>query len=238
MERTGKEYEKAIAFIRELICSHQIEIGSKLPSEREIAATLSISRNSIREALRMLENVGIIKSQQGCGNFLCGNVTRSFNTAFDMLLLLHETDTEDICRFRRSIEKAVYDLAWQERGAKPYLSEMRQVLDAFPDAAPQKQVELDKEFHYLLVRAAGNQLLKIIMDALSDIYQEWVGSVLHQMSPADMHRLHRAHIAIYESLLTGHRERGVQAIDEHYDIIDQINLPQVGQVITGRSLSV
>lgn len=225
----GKEYEKAVAYIRELIALHKIEIGSKLPSERELSATLSISRNSIREALRMLENVGVIESQQGCGNFLCGNVTRSLSTAFDMLLLLRETDTEDICRFRRSIEKAGYDLAWQKRADNPYLTQMRQVLDAFPNAAPKKRVELDKEFHYLLIQAADNQLFKIIMDALSDIYQEWIGSVLTQMPPEGIRQLHRAHTAIYESLLTGNRMRGLRAIDEHYDIVDRIHLVPDGE---------
>ena len=65
MEENKKEYEKAIAYIRSLILKKEITIGSRIPSERKLAETLSISRNSTREALKQLENMGLIQTQQG-----------------------------------------------------------------------------------------------------------------------------------------------------------------------------
>jgi GntR family transcriptional repressor for pyruvate dehydrogenase complex len=144
MEQSGREYERAITYIQSLISSHRIEIGDKLPSEREISQELCLSRNSTREALRMLENMGVLESRQGSGNYLCGYMTQSFKNAFDMMILLQETNREDICRFRRSMEKAVYDLAYQRRMDSPYIQKMEEVLQSFPDAELERQVKLDK----------------------------------------------------------------------------------------------
>jgi GntR family transcriptional repressor for pyruvate dehydrogenase complex len=224
MEQNGREYEKAIEYIRSLIDEEKIKIGSKIPSERKISETLSISRNSIREALRMLENMGIIESRQGLGNYLSGNVTQSFSNAINMMLVLKQTDARDICQFRRGIEKAVYDLAYQKRQDNPILSEMIPLFEEFPKAELDEQIEMDKEFHYLLVRVADNNMLSVLMDSISDIYHQWIDMVLRNASPKNMRELHLAHKAIYESLLQSDPISGIRAIDHHYDIVDAMSL--------------
>ena len=113
-----EENEKAIAYNRSLIIKREITIESRIPSERKIAETLSISRNSKREVLKQLENMGRIESQQGCGNYLSGNITQRFSNAIEMMLILHQTDTADICQFRRGIEKTIYDLAYKKTRRK------------------------------------------------------------------------------------------------------------------------
>lgn len=139
MEESGKEYEKAIAYIRSLIINKEITIGSRIPSERKLADTLSISRNSTREALKRLENMGLIESQQGRGNFLSGNITQSFSNAIEMMLMLHQTDAADICQFRRAIEKTVYQLACAKRQDSSYFAKMEALFAAFPQADLEEQ---------------------------------------------------------------------------------------------------
>ncbi|MGE1062056.1 GntR family transcriptional regulator [Megasphaera paucivorans] len=224
MEENKKEYEKAIAYIRSLIIKRKITIGSRIPSERKIAETLSISRNSTREALKRLENMGLIDSQQGRGNYLSGNITQSFSNAIEMMLILHQTDAADICQFRRCIEKTVYDLAYKKREENKYLFKMAKLLELFPTADLERQIKIDEEIHYLLVRATRNTLLIAMMDSISAVYRQWVGTVLRHASPDIMKQLHNAHITIYKSLMRGNPEEGIQAIDQHYDIIDHMSL--------------
>ena len=76
MEQSRNEYQKVIEYIRNQIASNKLSIGSKLPTERELAEHLSISRNSTREAIRTMENMGMLESQQGSGNYLCGNMEK------------------------------------------------------------------------------------------------------------------------------------------------------------------
>ena len=61
-----REYQKVIDYLYKLIESGQLTVGERLPTERTLAETLSISRNSIREAIRSLENMGIIENIRNC----------------------------------------------------------------------------------------------------------------------------------------------------------------------------
>ena len=65
-----KSYLKVNDYIGEKISKGELKLGDKLPPERDLAKTLDISRNSIREGLRILENMGVVKSQHGAGNFI------------------------------------------------------------------------------------------------------------------------------------------------------------------------
>lgn len=222
MEENKKEYEKAIAYIRSLILKKEITIGSRIPSERKLAETLSISRNSTREALKQLENMGLIQTQQGRGNYLSCNITRSFSNAIEMMLLLHQTSASDICQFRRSIEKTVYHLAYQNRQNNSYFAKMTTLFADFPHASLEQQIKIDENIHYLLVRATNNTLLITIMDSIAGVYHQWVDMVLRHASPNIMEKLHRSHMAIYQSIMEERPEQGLQAIDQHYDLIDQM----------------
>ena len=69
-EQTTSEYEKAIQYIDQLIQQGDLQIGSKLPTERAIAEELGIGRNSTREALSILHGMGMIERVQGSGNYI------------------------------------------------------------------------------------------------------------------------------------------------------------------------
>lgn len=73
-----REYKRVMAFVKDGIRSGEFQVGSKLPTEREMAETLGMSRPSIREALKSMENIGLIESQQGSGNYICCNMEKAF----------------------------------------------------------------------------------------------------------------------------------------------------------------
>ena len=58
-----REYKRVMAFVKDGIRSGEFRVGSKLPTEREMAETLGMSRPSIREALKSMENIGLIASR-------------------------------------------------------------------------------------------------------------------------------------------------------------------------------
>lgn len=220
MQQNQKEYEKAIGFIRQLIVEGTLQIGSRLPTERTIAESLSIGRNSTREALRTMENMGVIESRQGSGNYLVGKISKKMADMIDMMLLLQQITPKEICQFRRSIEKNICDMIIKNLEAD--LSKIPQVLDAFLTASPAKQTELDKQFHYLLIYATKNQFLILLMEAITDMYGRWINMVLRDAENEIKKKIHQTHTAIYGSLLRKDLIACMQAIDEHYDLIDSI----------------
>ena len=68
MEKQEKAYKGVIEYFKNRIMAGELRPGEKLPPEREIAQMLEVSRNSVREALRIMDMTGVISSQQGSGN--------------------------------------------------------------------------------------------------------------------------------------------------------------------------
>ena len=99
-----KAYVTVIAYIKQLVQDGQLAFGGKLPSEREMMATLGLGRNSIREALRTLENMGLISCVHGKGNFLVNQIGESFSSVFSMLLFLKQSNFDEVQQLRRGLE--------------------------------------------------------------------------------------------------------------------------------------
>lgn len=70
MAENEKAYEKVVERIKQLVVEGKLVPGSRLPTERSLAEELNVSRNSVREGLRVMQNMGILSSQQGSGNYL------------------------------------------------------------------------------------------------------------------------------------------------------------------------
>lgn len=67
MDTGERAYEKIINYVEQQVMQGRYKKGDKLPAERELAALLGASRNSVREGLGILERMGAISSQQGPG---------------------------------------------------------------------------------------------------------------------------------------------------------------------------
>lgn len=68
-----KSYEKVVDFVQNQILNGVYSTGDKLPSEREMALQLNVSRTSVREGIRILEQMGALSCQQGSGNYIAGD---------------------------------------------------------------------------------------------------------------------------------------------------------------------
>ncbi len=106
-----KVYFLVIEYIKTLVQQGTLSFGGRLPSERQLMTTLGLSRNSIREALRSLENMGIIESRHGKGNFLVNHIDQSLDSIFSLLLFMNECSSQEVSELRRSIEIGAYLLA-------------------------------------------------------------------------------------------------------------------------------
>lgn len=219
MAEENKEYNKVVEYIKNLLAEGKISIGDKLPTERAISETLSISRNSTREALRVLGNMGMVESRQGSGNYLADDLTKNMIDSLNMMLIIKSTDQLEISQFRRYMELAAFNLAFDNDGNFD-AGVLKDVLDKMEHAPIGEKINFDKKFHYLILSASGNQLMISIMNAFSEICETFVGQVLSSVDEDKKKRLAKAHRSIYESIADRNRELGIRAINEHYDIID------------------
>ena len=213
------EYEKAIDYIFGMIQNKALTVGSKLPTERAIAQELNIGRNSTREALSILHGMGMDKSVQGSGNYICADANKTIFQILTVMLALGSITQKDVCEFRRAMEKTVCMLLLEKGISEDADKEMKSLLDNMKNDQP---VRSDREFHALLVTAAHNELLSTIMGAVMTVYQEWIDLVLKKVDPQTKDILVSYHEDIYNGIKNKSESLVNEAIDKHYDLIEEL----------------
>lgn len=213
------EYEKAIDYIFGMIQNKALTVGSKLPTERAIAQELNIGRNSTREALSILHGMGMVKSVQGSGNYICADANKTIFQILTVMLALGSITQKDVCEFRRAMEKTVCMLLLEKGISEDTGKEMKRLLDNMKNDQP---VRADREFHALLVTAAHNELLSTIMGAVMTVYQEWIDLVLKKADPQTKDILVSYHEDIYNGIKNKSESLVNEAIDKHYNLIEEL----------------
>ena len=217
MEETTREYQRAIRYLCGCIRDGSIAVGDRLPTERTLSETLQISRNSTREALRSMENMGIVESRRGSGSYYTGNISKKLSEMIRTLLLIRLVSQEEICAFRRTMEVSVcvsvigrgdFDLAEAETAL------------ALPAESVEEEARQDERFHSLLAQASGNRFWIELMDALGDVYRTWIEAVLRGADAELRRRLHAAHGAILDGLRQRDAAACTAAVNAHYDLSD------------------
>ena len=153
MSKALKEYEKVSDYIIELIRTGKLEIGSKLPPERMLANELGISRNSTREALRNLENMGIIECRQGSGSYVTCEISKVLSSMLSVMFSLENITIVELNEFRKAIDKMVCamlidryeDLTW-------LIEEATELLDKEVESQDEES-DIDNQFHFMLIDA-------------------------------------------------------------------------------------
>lgn len=234
---SSQEYAKAIDYIYELINAGTLEVGSRLPTERNIAEQLGIGRNSTREALSILHGMGIIERKQGSGNYISGDAGKSIGQIILIMLALRSISNRDVCEFRRILEKTVCGMIIRngmsrEHGKRlsGYLNELENlqcVLKNDKSASDdhdkkdilEKIAIADDNFHNELIKAADNSLMTVIMDAVTTVYKEAIERVIYNSDERVRDKLIECHRGIYEGIISLDKSMIDAAIDMHYDVV-------------------
>lgn len=218
-----KAYFQVIEYIRMLVQNGEISIGEKLPSERQLMTTLGLSRNSIREAFRSLENLGILESHHGQGNFLVNHASQSLGSMFSLLLFMKECNLTEISQLRRTIEIGAC-LLGAKQAPDTKIQALSQSLHEMELGSREERTKLDKNFHDTLIQISENRLLELLNETLSQLFENTIDEILSHISDTDWNDLLACHVRIYESLVTRNVSSCIAAILEHYDRIDRYNV--------------
>jgi GntR family transcriptional repressor for pyruvate dehydrogenase complex len=167
--RKKKLFEEIVGQIKDLIDNGDLKAGDQLPPERELAEVFKVSRHSVREAIRTLEEQGILKSRRGSGTFV---VLGESDNVVDYLAraVVREKDTlAEIFQFRQMVEPQIAALA--ALNASPEnIRELKKIIKhQQSETSTKKQILLDNEFHMALAKAAGNSILYNIVERVGGI---------------------------------------------------------------------
>jgi GntR family transcriptional repressor for pyruvate dehydrogenase complex len=199
--RKSRISEEIIEQVRDLITSGRLKPGDRLPAERELAQILKVGRSTVREAIRAMESLGLLRVRAGEGTFLVAATTDSEVGSVPEALLRSWDGQHKLFEVRRVIEPDL--AAFAARRATPeQIVTMQAVLGDQEEEIRQggNGMKADTAFHYLLATAAGNEVLVRIMDSLMDRLQETrAHSLRAEGRPVQSLRQHRAILAAIES---------------------------------------
>ncbi|MGD0986215.1 MAG: FadR/GntR family transcriptional regulator [Candidatus Sulfotelmatobacter sp.] len=170
--RRNKVYEDVARQIERLILK-KLKPGDKLPSERELAEMLSVSRSSIRDAIRSLELVGMVEPRQGAGTIVKEVTADVVVNPLTNALKRKEELVGELLDFRRMLEPPLAARAATHASTED-TAEMDEILERQQAKLRlgESTIPEDSEFHYAIALASGNtvvlKVLDIIMDMLRD----------------------------------------------------------------------
>ena len=219
-----KAYFSVIAYIKQLVQDGTLSFGGKLPSEREMMATLGLGRNSIREALRTLENMGLLECRHGKGNYLVNQIGESLSGVFDLLLFMKQSSYAEVQQLRHGLETQAFLLAvsrsptMQKDDARwrQTLQPLGQIIEAMQQADTSERAGWDSAFHEELIRLSGNRLFLVLCKAIASLRQAAIENVLTSADETAWAILSDCHKQIYQCLLQRNVSEGIEAIRRHY----------------------
>lgn len=213
-----RAFEDVVRQLRAAIVAGTFRPGDRLPAERELAERFQVSRASVREALRVLETLGIIGVRRGPDNGAVlltepGNV---FPTVLELLVALGHVPLADVVEFRAVLECAAAErLSADPEAAVAHLGALLTAMEQAPDQEAFHR--LDAEFHVALVRSAGNQLLNLVQHAADGILRQLIRDVAQVAMDWDTMRtrLIAEHRAIHAAIATGDGSTAARLVREH-----------------------
>jgi DNA-binding FadR family transcriptional regulator len=194
----GRLYLAVVDHLEQAIESGVHPVGGRLPSERELAEELGVSRPVVREAIIVLESRGLVQTRHGAGVFVQSDTPAATGAAADS-----DSGPFEVIEARRLLEGEIAALA-AELVTDRQIAEMQRLIDRIGDMRLDKATreKADRAFHIALARVTGNDVLVGIAEKLWDM---------------------RYQSALCEYFFRRAREIGIEPpVDEHQKVLDAL----------------
>jgi GntR family transcriptional repressor for pyruvate dehydrogenase complex len=171
--RRTRVYEGVAKQLQRLIEEGALNPGDMLPPERELAERFGVSRSSVRDAIRTLELVGLVEARQGEGTVVSDASAEALVVPLASILLRKRELVGELLDVRRMMEPPLAARAARNATAEDvahFEDILRRQREKIRRGEP--TVEEDSEFHYALAMAAGNSVVRRVVDVLMDLLRE------------------------------------------------------------------
>ena len=202
------------AYLRQAILDGVYLYGERLPAERRLAGTLSSSRTTVREALRILEQSNLVTRRVGSGTYA------SYRPEADEDEVAEITNPLELIEVRLAVEPTMARLATINATAKD-IKAIAQVLTRIETSGGDANhfTKWDRQLHQLLADATHNPLMASVYRHVNHVrgHAQWNAMKDKILTPARIAAYNREHRALYQALRTRDAEEAVRVITGHLD---------------------
>jgi len=187
--RPKKISEEIVSQVKQLISKGELKPGDRIPSERELATMLGVSRPSVREAIMVLEAMGFVESRQGGGTYVKALTEASIMNP--LAKLVEKRDPEllrSLAEVRMGLESWSAYLAAQ-RATDSDIAEMRRLYKIMEKQAAKGgwSPDVDAEFHYAITAASHNSLQMHVLDSIHSLFHATIQVALMEFYQQEGH---------------------------------------------------
>jgi DNA-binding FadR family transcriptional regulator len=226
--RPPQLYERIVAEVKAQIASGRLSPGDRLPSERELARMLEVSRPSVREAIAALQNDGIVQTRPGSGSFIADDAHELLDRRPEVSAGMADASPFALLEVRLFFEPGVARLAARRASPDPAAERLLDEIEAIAalerergldDPAQRKRwSDADRLFHHQIALMADNPLIAEMSQHISAVMDEPLWRRLRDEAAADVHRarLYAAeHRMIYEAVVGGNPDTAAFYAEHH-----------------------
>lgn len=213
-------FQDVVDQIQGAILDGRIRPGEKLPPERELKETFHISRGTLREALRVLEQKGLIEIRLGVGG---GAIVKQASPApmlesLSLMVRRKELPFESLQEFRSSVEADIASLAARRRTDED-LEHLAGILDVARYHLKEAYdwdafIAADGRFHQALARMARNQLFSLVQGAVHENIHEYYEAYLARKKVI-LEENHRDLQDLFNAVADGNSDRAAALMRDH-----------------------
>jgi GntR family transcriptional regulator, transcriptional repressor for pyruvate dehydrogenase complex len=213
-------YEQVLERLRAHVTEAGLSAGDRLPAERDLAASLGVSRASVKQAIVVLEVQGLVEARHGGGTYL---VRDTLDVEPVEQLVERRKRLPEVLEAREALETKLAELA-AERRTDTELETIREALDFMRDEIDggDNGVEGDRRFHAAVTAAAHSSLLAEFMKTIAEQITESRTESLRQ--PGRPSRSLAQHTAIYEAIAAGDAKKAAAAMRKHVRTVAKVRL--------------
>ncbi|MCW3844581.1 FCD domain-containing protein [Micromonospora yasonensis] len=217
-------YEIAAERILEYIVQERLQPGARLPTEKDLAGAVQMSRTVVREALKILSALGRISVQKGRGIYVAEPDGALWRESFSHFLPADLKQVDEMFEFRRFAEITTSRMAAQ-RATPTQVKALREAAQQTADAAERNDIEAfsraDEMFHGAVGVAASNMFFSASVDAVQRLQRQVNVIGLAGVAGGSTVVAARQHLAIATAIAGGDEEQAAMLMAEHIDMTSQ-----------------
>jgi GntR family transcriptional repressor for pyruvate dehydrogenase complex len=197
----------------EMITAEKWKAGEKLPSEADLCRAFNIGRSTLREALKSLAFLGMVRMRAGEGTYVTEGPSMFFERVLTAGALTTEKEISDWCETRIALETELVALCAQ-RATDPDILRLKTIVKRMEEAVETDSFgNIDLEFHLAIAAASQNRVLSHMLRAIRGLLHEWIMKSQQTLEAKKI--AHQQHVAILRTIMRRNPSRARAAMSSH-----------------------
>ncbi len=226
LQRSKRVTDTVLSKLKELLTAGEIKPGERLPTEKELSDAFGVGRSSIREALQVLEHVGLVETRHGVGRFVRGDVD-VLNEGLNWVYDLRVSSAMNLLEAREAVEVSCARLAAGRAGPDD-VADLTELLSVIRDSPCMRRAfSAEMEFHLRLAISCGNPVMSDLVKMLFGMLRAQVRDFEETM-PFTRGPIVQAFSEVLEAIKTRNPDQAERSMKEHFAVTKD-SFAKVGQ---------